>query len=162
MKPCGRARSGVAGKCVFQLGAPAAEPAFGSNSTTLCDFSFASGEVVAVGKDVDSFVVGDALMAANTGPCNRCFYCERGQQNLCESIMDEMVLGGYGEMLRIPARVLTSNAFHKPETLSWEHAALLEPLSSVCFALSHLGDHDLRRETFEQREASDDRYRAAR
>ncbi len=97
-----------------------------------------SGEIVAVGDGVEGFRVGDPLMVANTGPCGRCFYCTRDQENLCETIMDEMVLGAYGEMLCLPSRVLANNAFVKPDTMSYEQAALLEPLSSVCFGMSHL------------------------
>jgi L-iditol 2-dehydrogenase len=96
-----------------------------------------AGDVVAVGSEVTKFKVGDALMAANTGPCGTCFYCRADQENLCESIMDEMILGAYAEYLLVPDRVLRRNAFVKPEGLAWEQAALLEPLSSVCFGLSH-------------------------
>lgn len=96
-----------------------------------------TGEVVAVGGEVRNFAVGDALMAANTGPCGNCFFCKADQENFCESIMDEMVLGAYAEYLLVPDRVLRRNAFHKPASLAWEEAALLEPLSSVCFGLAH-------------------------
>ena len=91
-----------------------------------------SGEVVAAGSEVDGFAVGEAVMSANTGPCGHCFYCRHEQENLCETIMQEMILGAYGEYLRIPARVVRNNVYRKPDELSFEQAALLEPLSSVC------------------------------
>jgi len=97
-----------------------------------------AGTIVAKGADVRAFSVGDELMAANSGPCRTCFFCRNDQENLCESLMDELVLGAYAEYLLVPERVLRCNAFVKPPVLSFEHAALLEPLSSVCFGLAHL------------------------
>jgi L-iditol 2-dehydrogenase len=96
-----------------------------------------AGEIVAVGSQVEQFREGQLLMAANTGPCGSCFFCVRDQENLCETIMDEMVLGAYAEYLLVPERVLRRNAFVKPDTLEWSSAALLEPLSAVCFGLAH-------------------------
>lgn len=95
-----------------------------------------SGEIVAVGNEVRAFRPGQAVMSANTGPCGRCFFCERGQENLCETIMDQMILGAYAEYVMVPARVLRANVFEKPAELPFEHAALLEPLSSVVFGLT--------------------------
>lgn len=103
-----------------------------------------SGVVVAVGEDVRGFAVGDDLMTANSGPCGACFFCLRDQENLCETLMDELLLGAYGEYLRIPARIVGRNAFRKPESLSFEIAALLEPLASVCFGLSRLPTSKIR------------------
>ncbi|MFT5042735.1 MAG: L-iditol 2-dehydrogenase, partial [Hyphomicrobiaceae bacterium] len=97
-----------------------------------------SGEIVATGADVSGFSVGDALMAANTGPCGDCFFCNADQENFCETLMDEMILGAYAEYLLVPDRVLRRNAFRKPGELSWDEAALLEPLASVCFGLAHV------------------------
>jgi L-iditol 2-dehydrogenase len=49
--------------------------------------------------------------------------------------METMVLGGYAEYLTVPARVLHTNLFHKPASLSFVEAALLEPVSCVVHAL---------------------------
>jgi len=95
-----------------------------------------AGEIVAAGREVERFRVGQAVMSANTGPCGRCFFCEHDQENLCETLMDEMILGAYAEYVRIPERVLRVNVFEKPADLPFEQAALLEPLSSVCFGIA--------------------------
>src|SRR5262249_55013006 len=42
-----------------------------------------AGVVVEIGTDVEHFRPGEALMAAPTAPCGECFYCGRGQENLC-------------------------------------------------------------------------------
>jgi L-iditol 2-dehydrogenase len=97
-----------------------------------------SGEIVEAGKDVSAFDCGQAVMSANTGPCLTCFHCKRGQENLCESLMPSMVVGAFAEYLLIPERVLRSNVYAKPDALPFEQAALLEPLSSVCFGLAQI------------------------
>jgi L-iditol 2-dehydrogenase len=93
-----------------------------------------SGVVVELGEGVDNFKVGDALMAAPTAPCGICFYCQRGQENLCAQAMDKMLLGAYADFLLIPPHIIRQNAFRKPEDLSFEEAALLEPLACVVHA----------------------------
>jgi len=98
----------------------------------------ASGVVVARGADVKGFEVGDAIMTANSGPCGSCFWCRRDEENLCETLTDELLLGAYAERLLVPARILRANAFRKPDDLPFAHAALLEPLSSVCFGLTKI------------------------
>ncbi len=104
----------------------------------------ASGVVVARGQGVTSFEVGDALMTANSGPCGSCFWCRSDEENLCETLTDELLLGAYAQYLLIPARILRRNVFRKPDEMSFEQAALLEPLSSVCFGLGRIPSRKLR------------------
>jgi len=89
-----------------------------------------SGVVAAVGEDAP-FRVGDAVMGVHSAPCQECYWCQREQENLCESIMSTKVLGSYAEYLLVPARIARLNLFAKPEGISFEKACLLEPLSCV-------------------------------
>jgi L-iditol 2-dehydrogenase len=93
-----------------------------------------SGIVAAVGNDAP-FNVGDPVMGVHSAPCQECFWCLQDQENLCESIMSTKVLGSYAEYLLVPARIARLNLFHKPESLSFEMASLLEPLSCVAEAV---------------------------
>ncbi len=93
-----------------------------------------AGVVVEIGEGVTQFKPGDELMAAPTAPCGACFHCRRGQENLCPQAMEKMVMGAYADFLLLPARVVACNAFRKPAALSFEEAALLEPLSCVIHA----------------------------
>ncbi len=93
-----------------------------------------AGVVVETGEGVTGFKAGDELMAAPTAPCGDCFYCRRGQENLCPQAMDRMVMGAYADFLLLPAHVVARNAYRKPPALSFEEAALLEPLSCVVHA----------------------------
>lgn len=52
-----------------------------------------AGEVVAVGPDVTAVQLGDRV-ALNWSPsCKDCFYCDRGQHQLCEVVTDEVWQG---------------------------------------------------------------------
>jgi L-iditol 2-dehydrogenase len=93
-----------------------------------------SGVVAEAGEGVDAFQPGDELMAAPTAPCGQCFFCGRGQENLCVQVIDTMVMGAYADWLLLPAHVVARNAFKKPADLPFEEAALLEPLACVVHA----------------------------
>jgi L-iditol 2-dehydrogenase len=94
-----------------------------------------SGEVAAVGSRVRRFREGDGIMAVPTAPCGTCYYCHRQQENLCETVMDTMVLGAYAEYLKLPGRLVNVNAYPKPSGLPAAVAALLEPLACVLHGL---------------------------
>jgi L-iditol 2-dehydrogenase len=94
-----------------------------------------SGEIAEVGAQVRKLREGDAIMATPTAPCGACFYCTREQENLCESLMETMVLGAYAEYIKLPARIVRANVYPKPARISFEVAALLEPLSCVLHGL---------------------------
>lgn len=94
-----------------------------------------AGTIAARGKNVTVVHEGDAVMLAPTAPCGVCFYCKRGQETLCVSIMETMVLGGYAEYLTVPERVIRTNLFPKPRELSFAEASLLEPVSCVVHGL---------------------------
>ena len=93
-----------------------------------------SGVVAEVGMGVRGFRPGDEIMAAPTAPCGTCFFCRRGQENLCAMAMEKMVFGAYADWLLLPAHVVALNTFIKPAELPFEEAALLEPLACVVYA----------------------------
>jgi threonine dehydrogenase-like Zn-dependent dehydrogenase len=97
-----------------------------------------SGIVTEVGKGVRRFKEGDAVMAVHTAPCLTCSFCRRRLFNLCEKIMHTKVLGAFAEYIILPSHVVRQNVFHKPEALSFEEAAFLEPLSCVVHSVENL------------------------
>jgi L-iditol 2-dehydrogenase len=52
--------------------------------------------------------------------------------------MANYALGAYAEYIRVPAQVVAQNMFEKPAGLSYQEAALLEPLACVIHGLSLL------------------------
>lgn len=90
-----------------------------------------AGVITAVGAGVDRFREGDAIACTPTAPCGLCRLCLRGHDSLCPQAVGRIVLGGFGEQITIPAHIVQSNLFERPETLSAERAAMLEPLACV-------------------------------
>lgn len=88
-----------------------------------------AGDVAALGPGVTKFVRGDRVVAANSAPCDRCFFCLRGQQNLCEDLLFNN--GAYAEYIRIPVRIVEKNTYLIPAGLEYRDAALAEPLACV-------------------------------
>ncbi len=88
-----------------------------------------AGDIVAVGKDVRNFQVGQRVVAANSAPCLECFYCKRGNENLCEDLLFNN--GAYAEYIRIPARIVERNMYEIPPHVTYQDAALVEPLACV-------------------------------
>ncbi len=97
-----------------------------------------AGVVVRVGREVRNVREGDEVMLVPTAPCGGCYYCLREEENLCTSLMETMLLGGYAEYIKVPARIVQKNLFPKPPSLSFTEAALLEPLSCVVHGLEPL------------------------
>jgi L-iditol 2-dehydrogenase len=88
-----------------------------------------AGDVVAVGADVSRFSLGDRVVAANSAPCEECFYCRKGLANLCEDLLFNN--GAYAEYIRIPARIVERNTYPIPAHVGYQDAALVEPLACV-------------------------------
>jgi L-iditol 2-dehydrogenase len=96
-----------------------------------------AGIVEEVGPGVDSFTPGMRVVAANSGPCNECFFCERHQANLCEDL--QFINGAYAEYIKIPERIVRQNLLILPENLSFHEAAMVEPLACVVRAIEETG-----------------------
>lgn len=96
-----------------------------------------AGVVTEIGAGVTSFAPGDRVVALNSAPCDLCYFCTRGQQNLCEDLLFNN--GAYAEYLRIPSRIVQKNTLCVPGNLPFEHAALTEPLACVVRGLEESG-----------------------
>ncbi|WP_353067632.1 alcohol dehydrogenase catalytic domain-containing protein [Tunturibacter psychrotolerans] len=96
-----------------------------------------AGVVEEVGAGVTAFKVGDRVVALNSAPCDACFFCRHGQQNLCEDLLFNN--GAYAEFIRIPARIVQKNTLLVPDGIPLEYAALTEPLACVVRGLEESG-----------------------
>ena len=99
-----------------------------------------AGDVVAVGADVSEFSVGQRVVAANSAPCENCFFCRRGLQNLCEDLLFNN--GAYAQYIRIPARIVQRNTYLIPQHVGYHDAALVEPLACVVRGLEETDPHE--------------------
>ncbi len=93
-----------------------------------------AGEVEQVGAGVTNLCKGMRVVAANSAPCGLCFYCKRGQENLCDDLLFNN--GAYAEYIRIPRRIVQKNTLVIPDKVSFEEAAMVEPLACVLLGLN--------------------------
>jgi len=87
------------------------------------------GDVVGVGKGVTNFRAGMRVTANVFAECGTCFYCSRGQGNLCEDLTYNF--GAFAEYMIVPESIVRKNTFEIPSHISYAEAALLEPLVTV-------------------------------
>ena len=92
----------------------------------------ASGEIAAVGSGVTEWKVGDRITFDSMISCGECGFCRNGQSNLCDnrqvvgvSCAEYRRNGAFAEYLAVPGRLL----YRLPDSLSFEHAAMVEPVS---------------------------------
>jgi L-iditol 2-dehydrogenase len=101
-----------------------------------------SGDVAQVGEGVEGFEEGMRVVAANSAPCGHCFFCKRGRESLCENLF--FLWGAFAEYIVVPERIVKKNMLIIPDHLSYEEAALVEPLACVIHGVeeSHISMGD--------------------
>ncbi len=88
-----------------------------------------SGEITELGSEVLGFQEGDRVLAESVKACGECVYCKEGRSNLCEksTLFGIHTAGGFAEYISVPYKLL-----HRiPDNMSYEDAALVEPLSNA-------------------------------
>ncbi len=88
-----------------------------------------AGEVVEVGEGIEWPKKGMRVRAGNSAPCLRCTMCRKGKYNLCEDMI--WLWGAYAEYIKVPARTVLVNMQEIPQHVSYEEAAITEPLACV-------------------------------
>lgn len=94
----------------------------------------AAGVVAAVGNGVSGFREGDEVIVQPSGYCGVCRHCRVGNTHYCERSYstggdgpDDIRPGAFAEYMKTDAACL----FHKPPSISFDAAALAEPLSGA-------------------------------
>ncbi|HEU5402678.1 MAG TPA: alcohol dehydrogenase catalytic domain-containing protein, partial [Terriglobales bacterium] len=96
-----------------------------------------AGTIEQLGPGVRGFRKGQRVVALNSAPCGMCFYCSKHQENLCEDLLFNN--GAYAEYIRIPKRIVETNMLAVPSDVSYEEAAMVEPLACVLRGLHETG-----------------------
>ncbi len=97
----------------------------------------AAGVVVGTGENVTDLPDGTRVTFDSMVSCGKCEFCADGHRNLCD---DRMVLGvscgdyrrhgAFAERISVPRRIV----YQLPDSLSFEHAALVEAVSVAVHA----------------------------
>jgi len=91
-----------------------------------------TGTIDIIGKNVKGFAIGERIVMATSVSCGSCYYCKKGNNNLCSDLkpMGFAYNGGMAEYTIIPADAIKNGHVIKvPKGVKAEHAALAEPLS---------------------------------
>jgi len=88
-----------------------------------------SGEIVALGKEVRGYAVGDRVSGEGHITCGHCRNCRAGKTHLCRNTVSVGVnrAGAFAEYLVIPA----FNAFKLSRAISDDVAAVFDPLGNA-------------------------------
>ena len=96
-----------------------------------------AGEVEEVGPGLEWPEKGMRVRAGNSAPCLHCAMCQKGKYNLCENMI--WLWGAYAEYIKIPARMVLVNTQEIPQDVSYEEAAITEPLACVLHGVEEAG-----------------------
>jgi L-iditol 2-dehydrogenase len=98
----------------------------------------AAGVICRAGSGVSDWKAGERVTFDSTVYCGQCAFCRAGRMNLCNhrrvlgvSCQDYRQDGAFAELVAVPGRVL----YRLPEGLSFEHAAMVEPVSIAVHAV---------------------------
>ncbi|GAH48157.1 unnamed protein product, partial [marine sediment metagenome] len=99
----------------------------------------ASGVIAKLGSGVSGWKKGERVTFDSTVYCGTCWYCRRGEINLCDNrrvlgvSCDEYHRhGAFAEYVAVPARIL----YKLPENISFEQATMVETLSIAVHAVN--------------------------
>jgi L-iditol 2-dehydrogenase len=102
----------------------------------------AAGVVAQLGRNVTAWAEGDRVTFDSTVNCGRCWFCRRGQINLCDNRQilgvscDECRRdGAFAEYVAVPQHIL----YRLPDALSFRHAAMVEPVAVAVHAVGRSG-----------------------
>jgi len=97
----------------------------------------ASGQIIALGPDVQKHSVGDRVTIEPVIACGKCEFCLRGSYHLCTNITFQYRVG---QGAFAPYFVVSEDrAFKLPDHLSYEEGALVEPLAVAVHAVKKSG-----------------------
>lgn len=105
----------------------------------------AAGVIAEVGRDVAGWKPGERVTFDSTVSCGRCYFCRRGDINLCDnrqvlgvSCGDYRRNGAFAEYVSAPENIL----YRLPDSLPFDHAAMIEAVSIAVHAVN-LTPHSL-------------------
>jgi L-iditol 2-dehydrogenase len=93
-----------------------------------------AGRIVAIGAGVTNWRVGDRVVANNSAPCMKCFFCQRREYSLCPKLTWNN--GTFAEYITIPAPIVQHNLLQIPDQVPSVLAAMTEPLACVLHGIS--------------------------
>jgi len=101
-----------------------------------------AGTVVAVGRGVTKWKLGDRVMSFHHIPCGKCFYCERRLFSQCKQYKTTGLTagftpngGGFAEYVKAMPWVAERGIVGLPDKVSFEEATFIEPINTIVKAI---------------------------
>jgi len=101
-----------------------------------------AGTVVAVGRGVAKWKLGDRVMSFHHIPCGECFYCKRRLFSQCQVYKTTGLTGGFtpngggfGEYVKAMPWVAERGIVALPGNISFEEATFIEPINTIVKAV---------------------------
>jgi L-iditol 2-dehydrogenase len=105
-----------------------------------------SGQIVAVGEEVENFSLGDRVMVFHHIPCRECYYCRHKVFAQCPMYKKvgatagfEPSGGGFAEYVRVMDWIVRSGVVKLPDHVSHEQASFVEPVNTCMKGIESLG-----------------------
>lgn len=104
-----------------------------------------AGTIVALGRGVRGWKVGDRVAVFHHIPCGNCYYCERSDYAQCAVYKKTGSTagftpagGGFAEYLRAMPWIVKNGMVKIPKGVPFEHASFLEPVNTCLKAVDRL------------------------
>jgi L-iditol 2-dehydrogenase len=101
-----------------------------------------AGTVVAIGRGVTKWRLGDRVMSFHHIPCNDCFYCKNRLFSQCKQYKTTGLTGGFnpngggfGEYVKAMPWVAERGIVALPDNVSFEEATFIEPINTIVKAV---------------------------
>jgi len=101
-----------------------------------------AGTIVALGRGVTKWKLGDRVMSFHHIPCGACFYCERRLFSQCQQYKTTGLTGGFtpngggfAEYVKAMPWVAERGIIALPDNVSFEEATFIEPINTILKAV---------------------------
>lgn len=105
-----------------------------------------TGQVVAIGRGVSRFAVGNRVMVFHHIPCGQCYYCRHKVFAQCPVYKKVGVTagyepsgGGFADYVRVMDWIVARGLVRLPDHVSYEQASFIEPVNTCIKAIDSLG-----------------------